>query len=52
MSPDESPIDINKLVRFVDLNEFKPDEIRRFAERHLTWEIQMNKVIEEVLILQ
>jgi glycosyltransferase involved in cell wall biosynthesis len=49
---DDSPVDIVQLLSFIQKIEFTPGEIRKFAERHLTWEIQMNKVIEEVLLLQ
>ena len=44
---DESPIDVQQIVDFVDTHHFQPQEIRSTVT-HLTWKIQMQKVIEEV----
>lgn len=44
---DETPVDIQQIVDFVDRFSMKPEEIRRTVE-HLTWKIQMQKVIEGV----
>ena len=44
--PDESPIDIQQMVDFIDTHHFKPEEIRKTVE-HLTWKIQMKRVIDE-----
>lgn len=45
-SPDESPIDIQKILDFVDTHHVKPNEIRKTVE-HLSWKIQMKRVIDE-----
>ncbi len=44
---DESPVDIEEIVRFCDQHEFEPEEIRN-SVRHLSWEKQMQKVIEQI----
>ena len=44
--PDESPIDIQMILDFIDHNTFKPQEIRSTVE-HLSWKIQMKRVIDE-----
>ena len=42
---DESPVDIQQILDFMDSFTMKPEEIRRTVE-HLTWKIQMQKVID------
>ncbi len=44
--PDESPIDVQQILDFIDRSHFQPEEIRKTVE-HLTWKIQMKKVIDE-----
>jgi len=44
---DETPIDIQKIVDFMDHFTMKPEEIRHTVE-HLTWKIQMQKVLDDV----
>lgn len=44
--PDESPINIQQIISFVDSNKFVPSEIRKTVE-HLSWKIQMKRVIDE-----
>ena len=44
--PDESPIDIQKILVFIAHNTFKPQEIRSTVE-NLSWKIQMKRVIDE-----
>ena len=44
---DESPIDIQQIIDFVDHFQMKPEEIRKTVE-HLTWKIQMQRVIDAV----
>ncbi len=44
---DESPIDIQQIVDFMEHFTMKPEEIRKTVE-HLTWKIQMQKVIEAI----
>lgn len=45
---DESPIDIQQIIDFMDHFSIKQEEIRKTVE-NLTWKIQMQKVIEAVL---
>ena len=44
---DESPIDIQQIIDFMDNFTMKPEEIRKSVE-HLTWKIQMQRVIDAV----
>lgn len=44
---DELPIDIQQIVDFVDSFSMSPTEIRKTVE-HLTWKIQMQRVIDKV----
>lgn len=43
--PDESPIDVPQILDFIDQHHFQPEEIRKTVE-HLSWKIQMQRVIE------
>lgn len=45
---DESPIDINSILRFLDGFNMSPMEIRKTVE-HLTWKIQMENVVKEAM---
>ena len=45
---DESPIDIQRIVDFMGRFSMKPEDIRKTVE-HLTWKIQMQRVVEEVM---
>ena len=45
-TPDESPINIQEILDFIDHNTFNPQEIRRTVE-NLSWKIQMKRVINE-----
>ena len=45
---DESPVDIQQIIDFVDRFRMKPGEVRKTVE-HLTWKIQMQQVIDEVM---
>ena len=45
---DETPIDIQQIVNFIDHFTIGPSEIRKTVE-HLTWKIQMQKVINQLL---
>jgi hypothetical protein len=47
-SADESPIDIQQIIDFMDHFSMKPEDIRKTVE-HLTWKIQMQRVVEEVM---
>ena len=44
--PDESPVDIQKIVDFIETHNFDPAEIRKTVE-NLTWKIQMKRVVDE-----
>ena len=44
---DESPVDIQQIIDFMDHFKMKPDEIRKTVE-HLTWKIQMQRVLDAV----
>jgi glycosyltransferase involved in cell wall biosynthesis len=44
--PDESPINIQQILDFVDNGHFSPLEIRKTVE-HLSWKVQMKHVIDE-----
>lgn len=44
---DETPIDINNVLRFIASVHCTPKEIRTYVQRYLTWDIQMKKIIEE-----
>jgi hypothetical protein len=44
---DESPIDIRKILDFIDNQLLTADEIRK-STMHLTWKIQMQKVIDAI----
>ena len=45
-TPDESPIDVQQILEFIDKHHFLPAEIRKTVE-HLSWKIQMKRVIDE-----
>ncbi len=46
---DESPIDIQQIIDFVEHFTMKPEEIRNTVE-HLSWKIQMQKVLDNLII--
>ena len=46
---DESPIDIQQIIDFMNHFQMKPAEIRKTVE-HLTWKIQMQRVIDAILL--
>ena len=48
---DESPIDVQDLLDFIDSHRFAPEEIRKTVE-HLTWKIQMQRVIDSVTVME
>lgn len=45
--PDESPIDIQSVLTFIDNLSFVPQDIRNTVE-HLSWKIQMKRVIDDL----
>jgi glycosyltransferase involved in cell wall biosynthesis len=48
---DETPINVQQILDFIDSHQFEPQEIRKTVE-HLTWKIQMKKVVDEVTALE
>ena len=44
---DESPIDIQQIIDFMDHFTMKPEDIRKTVE-HLTWKIQMQQVVNQI----
>ena len=46
---DESPIDVQKIVDFIDGFKVQPMEVRNSVQ-HLTWKIQMQKVVDAINI--
>ena len=42
---DESPVNIQQIIDFVDVNRMTPEEIRKTVA-HLTWKIQMQRVLD------
>ena len=49
-SADESPINIQQIIDFMDHFSLNPELIRKTVE-HLTWKIQMKRVIDAVLLI-
>ena len=45
-APDESPIDILEILNFIDHHYYRPEDIRKTVE-HLSWKIQMKRVVDE-----
>jgi hypothetical protein len=48
---DETPIDIQKIVDFVQTHQWNPEDIRKTVE-HLQWKIQMKKVMDAIFTPQ
>ena len=46
---DESPLDIQKIIDFLNHFTMKPEEIRHTVE-HLTWKIQMQRVVDAIYL--
>ena len=44
--PEESPIDVQQIVDFIETHSFEPAEIRKTVE-NLSWKIQMKRVVDE-----
>jgi hypothetical protein len=44
---DESPVNVQQIIDFMDHFTMKPEEIRKTVE-HLTWKIQMQRVVEAI----
>lgn len=44
---DESPINIEKIIQFIDTHNFNPEDIRKTIE-HLSWKKQMEQVIKSI----
>ena len=45
--PDESPVDLQQILEFIDRHNFNPEEIRKTVE-HLSWKMQMRKVVDSL----
>lgn len=45
---DNSDICIEELIRWYDNLDITKEEIRKFADNNLSWEIQMNKIIQSI----
>ena len=45
---DESPVDIRQIIDFMDHFTMKPEDIRKTVE-HLTWKIQMQRVVNQII---
>ena len=45
---DESPVDIQQIIDFMEHFSMKPEEIRKTVE-HLTWKIQMRQVVDAIV---
>ena len=43
----ESPINVNQILFFIDNHNFLPEDIRKTVN-HLSWKLQMEKVVENV----
>ena len=43
----ESPIDVDKILSFIDKCNIDPVNIRKSVE-HLTWKVQMEKVVDQL----
>ena len=48
-SADETPIDIQQILDFINRFTMKPADIRKTVE-HLSWKIQMQKVVEKIAV--
>ena len=48
---DETPINIRQILDFMDHFTMKPMEIRKTVE-HLTWKIQMQKVVNQIMTIR
>ena len=46
---DESPINVQQIIEFIDHFAMKPEEIRRTVE-HLSWKVQMEKVLKQITV--
>jgi hypothetical protein len=44
---DESPINIQQIIDFMNNFTMKPEEIRNTV-KHLTWKIQMKRVLDDI----
>jgi hypothetical protein len=45
---DESPINIMQIIEFLEINKNDKNKIREYAEKYLTWEIQVKKIFENI----
>lgn len=47
--PDESPIDVQQILDYIDNHQFTPNCIRKTVE-HLSWKVQMKQVIDKSIL--
>lgn len=50
VNPDDSPIDINSLIKFSLSQDDTPIKIRDYAIKHLTWDVQIQKIKKAYLL--
>ena len=48
---DESPVNIDEIIFFLEQNDFDRNEIRKFAVHNLSWDSQITKVVTELKFL-
>lgn len=48
VAPNDDPIDINKIIEFVNGNKFDAAKIRNYAIKNLTWDLQFEKIVKNV----
>jgi glycosyltransferase involved in cell wall biosynthesis len=49
VSQDESSINVEELLNFVNKQKFDPADIRQYVADNITWDIQMKKVLDVIL---
>lgn len=49
ISADESLINLNKIIDWYKNLQITPEQIRKYVEDNLTWDIQMKKVVDYIL---
>lgn len=48
VTPNDDPIDINTIIKFVENNKFDASKIRHYAIENLTWDLQFEKIVKDV----
>lgn len=52
VSEDESDLDIEEIVKKYCAMNYTVDEIRNYAEKNLSWNSQMKKIVDEIIKIQ